>query len=219
MNSAAQLNLIRFPAIAAGLLMIVVSGHADAMVPFASSPSARAVEPRIYQVEELDDAPKAIRQAKPGYPYQVTEGHISATVDIAFVVDSTGRVVGARARECKILTSGRGIDFDTYGRGVNSRTHKSAINEFDYGVLREVARKFIASAVQGVSAWTFRPGKMGGRPVDSVVAVEIKYAHDVDVPATYTLFPDPGAGVPDGSPGRTIMLRATDRTGVFFPRL
>jgi len=200
--------------------MVVVGCHAGAMVPFASSPSARAAaESRIYQVEELDEAPKATSQAKPEYPSQITQDHINATVDIAFVVDSTGRVVGARARECKIVTGSRGIVFDTYGRGVNSRTRKSAVGEADYLLLRETARSFIASAVQGVSAWTFRPGKMGGRPVVSAVAVEIKYAHDVDVPATYTRLPNPGDGVPDGSPSRTIMLRAIDRTSVFFPRL
>jgi len=104
--------------------------------------TASAAEPKIYQIQELDQAPKATAQAKPRYPSDVTPDQTDVAVDVAFVIDSTGQVVGARVRDCKVETLYNSIDFDASAHGTDSKTHRSATAESDYPTVLNAANQF-----------------------------------------------------------------------------
>jgi len=143
----------------------------------AAIATVSAAEPKIYQVQELDQAPKATIQTKPRYPSDVTQDHTGATVEVAFVIESSGRVVGARVRDCKVDTLHNSVDFDASAHGTDSKTHESATAESDYSTLLNAANQFANSATQAVGKWKFSPGLKDGKPVDSAMAVTIEYVH------------------------------------------
>ena len=140
-----------------------------------ANPAPAIAEPVYYQVEELDRPPKAIRQDHPPYPPDVLQSEAGGTVELAFGIDSTGRVIGVRARKCTVSTPLGSVDFDRTLHGVDSKSHKSVEGRADYRLLRYTANKLALSAVNGVAQWTFQPGKKDGKAVNSVMAVIVNF--------------------------------------------
>jgi len=173
------------PANLAFLLGIMTAASASEPAKLPAGPESTASGPRIYQIGELDQIPKATTQDQPIYPSAVTQSQINGTVDVAFVVGTTGHVIGARARKCTVLTAKSSVEFDRTLRGIDSKSRKSAEKEADYPILLDAAKKLAAAAVRGVRDWTFQPGLKGGKPVNSATAVVINFQAPQHVGTVY----------------------------------
>jgi len=156
-------------------LLAAFSGYA---APAGSAETnVQHVEPKIYQIEELDRAPVAKQQDDPVFPSALPPDKLDAEVTAAFVIDPNGHVIAPRARECTVYTVSSAIDFDSEGRGMDAETHASAAPDAHYAALQKAAAMISAAAVQTVSKWTFKPGRKNGQPVYTVMAVKLDYSN------------------------------------------
>jgi len=145
-----------------------------------------AAVPRIYQLAELDHAPKVVRQFQPYYPKEVAEPmEIHADVTIEFVIDPAGRVIDARTRQCTISTVNRSMDFDSAGRAFDSSSHRPVAAGADYARFLGAAALYRASALRAVSQWAFSPGKKAGEPAYAAMAIVVGFEHSFSVPSGY----------------------------------
>ena len=142
----------------------------------ASPPFSSSVEPRIYQIEELDRAPVREEPTDILALTDMPNRNFGGDVFLAVVIGPTGHVIDARVRNCTVEDFFcRTLDFDAAGNAVGPDSFKYAPTSAVFSKLQIAAAKFSAAAVESARQWIFKPGLKNRQAVYSVMAINIPY--------------------------------------------
>lgn len=121
---------------------------------------------------KLDRMPVPKQQVRPNYPAAARAAGVSGEVLVDFIVDAEGNV-----RNAVVAKAGEGgehprvklVNFVVAAAGSDVGAGRSEADA------KAMAEEFAAAAVAAVSQWKFEPGMKGGRKVNTLQQVPIKF--------------------------------------------